>query len=337
MKISTSRCSAFVIFFLLLCSYAAAQSRSIIGKVTDENSQPLADVKIIIVGIDNPRNLTTKTDKKGEYIYLLGLNPGIYHVVARKEGYVPKRESNVKPELGEEVTVDFTLAPGADYKFPHEMSSEEMKEYLKQVDAQKETRKYSAAVAEAFDKGVAFFDKKMYAEAIEEFNKALALDPAQAAITARVADAYLEMKRYEEALAGYEKAIALSPSDSKLYNNKGVVLDKLGKKKESREAFKKASDLSPNATGGAQNLYNLGVTLYNDGNMDEAAEAFKKCIAADSNYAEAYYLLGTILSGEQGTIPDAVTAFKKYVSLGGKPENVEVAKALIEALEASIK
>lgn len=334
MKTITCKCLLPVILLLMFCSYATAQTRSILGKVTDPDGKPLADVQITITGIDNPRTLKCKTDKNGEYLYLIGLQHGIYHVVARKEGYEPKRESPVEPELGEALEVDFVLKPGEDFKFPHEMTDEERAEYLKKYNASAERRKNSAQVSEFFDKGVELFDKKMYAEAIDEWNKGLKLDPEQVVIVSRIGDAYLQMKKYDEALASYEEAIKLNPNDPKLLNNKGVVLDKMGKKKESEQAFEQASEITG---GGAQELYNLGVTKYNAGNMEEAAAAFKRAIAADSGYAEAYYLLGNCLLGNTDTICEALDTFRKYISLGGKPDNVDVAKQMIEALGSSCK
>jgi tetratricopeptide (TPR) repeat protein len=332
MKTTTCKYLLSVLLVLTFCSYATAQTRSILGKVTDPDGNPLADVQITISGIDNPRTLKCKTDKKGEYLYLIGLQHGIYHVVARKEGYEPKRESPVEPELGEEVELNFTLRPGEDYKFPHEMTDEERAEYLKKYEANTERRKNSVAVSEFFDKGVEFLDKKMYAEAIDEFNKGLELDPEQVVLVARIGDTYLKMEKYEEALASYERAIELDPTDPKLFNNKGVVLDKMGKKEESEKAFEEASQITG---GGAQELYNLGVTKYNAGNMEEAAAAFKRAIAADSGYTEAYYLLGNCLLGDTESICEALDMFRKYISLGGKADNVDVAKQMIEALGAS--
>ncbi len=110
----------------------------------------------------------------------------------------------------------------------------------------------------------------------------------------------------------------------------GVALSKLGKTAESQEAFKKAAALNPAAA--AQNFYNLGVTLVNSGKTAEAADAFKQSIAADPNFAEAYYALGMALSGKQETIPAAIEALKKYVEIGKKPDQVEVAKQIIAAL-----
>jgi len=191
--------------------------------------------------------------------------------------------------------------------------------------------KFSEAVRTHFNNGVALSDKGMHAEALDEFNQAYELDPKQPAVIARIADAYAQLGKNEEAVANYKKAIELYPDDPNLYTNMGVVLSKMGKSDESQEAFKKAAEMNPGSA--AKNYYNLGVTMINNGNMSGAADAFKQALAADPGYAEAYYQLGMALSGAQDTIPDAVEALKKYTEIGGKPEQVEIAKQIIAALE----
>jgi tetratricopeptide (TPR) repeat protein len=316
---------------LTLAVPAAAQgSRSIKGKVTDENGEGIPDVQIQILGMDIYRDLKTKTNKKGEYLYMLGLQSGVFRVVARKEGYLPEYQENIRPMLGEDTIVDFTLTPGKDQKLPFEMTQEEIDNYKKQLEIQKKREKFSAEVKEHFENGVKLTDQEMYDEALVEFNKALELSPEQPGIIARVAEIYSKQGKYEEALANYEKAIELSPSDPIFYTNKGVVLSKMGKVEESRAAFKKAAEMDP--VNAAQNYYNLGVTLVNSGNTNEAAEAFKQALVADPNYAEAYYQLGMSLSGNQETIPDAIKALEKYIQIGQRPEQVEVAKQIISAL-----
>ena len=320
-----------VIVVLASCSAALAQNRAIEGKVTDDQDQPLADVTITITGQDNPRNLQTKTGKDGKYLYLLGLQPGTYRVVARKEGFQPEKEENVKTEMGETSEINFTLTPGPDRKFVFEMSDEERKEYMKQYEEREKFRKYSEAVKKHFDTGADLFKANKYEEAAAEFNEALKLDPEQPSIYSRLGDTYRKLEKYEDSLASYKKSAELDPTNSNVYSNIGDVLNKLGREKESLEAFQKAAEMSPGG-GGAQNYYNMGVTHYNNGNLTEAAAFFRKTIEADSSYSEAYYLLATCLSGDMGTIPEAVSLFKQYIDLGGKAENVDVAKEMVKAL-----
>jgi tetratricopeptide (TPR) repeat protein len=317
---------------LTLALPAAAQSRIIKGKVTDEKGQPVADAQITIQGTDIVRTLSAKTNKKGEYTYILGLQLGTYRVIVHKAGYQPQYKENVRPQLQEDCVVDFTLVAGADQKLPFEMTAAEKEASQKQQEQQEKRRQFSAEVKADFENGVKLSDQGMYTEAIVEFNKALEKDPGQGVIIARVAEAYLKLGKNEEALANYKKAIELNPNDASLYTNMGVALSKTGKTAESREAFKKAASLNP--ASAAQNYCNLGITLVNSGNSGEAVAAFKEAIAADPNYAESYYQLGMALSGKQDTIPAAIEALKKYIQIGKKPDQVEVAKQIIVALGA---
>ncbi len=320
-----------LVVFLMLCTPVLAQTRAIEGKVTDIDGNPLADVKITIIGVDNPRRLEVDTGKDGSYLYLLGLQPGTYRVVARKEGFQPMKEENVKPEMQETVEVNFELTPGPDRKFVFEMTDEERKEYMEQYEEREKYQKYSAAVKKHFDTGVELYNKQQYEEAIVEFNEAKELDPEQPSIYSRLGDSYRKLEKYEEALASYNKSLELDPTNSNLYSNKGDVLNKLGREDESLEAFQTAAEMNPGA-GGAQNFYNMGVTHYNNGSMTEAAAFFRKTIESDNNYAEAYYLLATCLSADEETIPEALDYFQQYIDLGGKSENIEIAKQMLEFL-----
>jgi tetratricopeptide (TPR) repeat protein len=307
-----------------------AQNRIIRGKVTNDKGEPVVGAKIFIQGTDVKREYNVKTDKKGEYFYM-GIPYGQYRVICRADGYQPDYAQGIQPSISDERVVDFRLNPGQDRKLPFEMSTAEL-EKLKQDAAKAEKQKQSSAeVKAAFDAGLQLTQQGKYADAIVEFKKALEKDPEQPYVLANMADAMSKNNQNEEALAAYEKAIALKPDDAAMYTNMGVLLGKMGKMTESQEAFKKAASVNPGAAG--QNFYNLGATLVNTGKTAEAAEAFKQAIAADPNFAEAYYQLGLCLSGNQTTIPDAIKALQKYIQIGQKADQVEVAKQLIAVLQ----
>ena len=315
---------------LTLALPAAAQGRIIKGKVTDEKGQPIAEAQITIQGTDIVRTLNTKTNKNGEYSYLLGLQVATYRVIVHKAGYQPQYKSNIRPELQQECVVDFTLVPGEDQKLPFEMTAGEIEDFKKKIEQQQKRGQFTAEVKAFFENGVKLSDQGMYAEALQEFSKVLEKVPDQPVVVTRVAETYLKLGKNEEALANYKKAIELDPSDPGLYTNMGVALGKLGKIAESREAFKKAASMNP--ANAAQNYTNLGITLVSSGNTEEAAAAFKEAIAADPNYAEAYYQLGMALSAKKDTFPAAIEALKKYIQIGKKPDQVEIAKQIIAAL-----
>lgn len=326
---------AVCLVVLALALPAMAQNRIIKGKVTDDKDQPVVGAGISIQAIDSrSRKYDTKTDKKGTYIYM-GLPAGDYRIVVRAQGFSPEYVQPVRPTMSQESEINIKLTPGPDQKLPFEMSEQELDQLKKEVEKAEKRKETSAEVQAFFDAGLKLAEEKKYAEAIEEFKKALEKDPEQPNIIGNMADCYSKMDKNEEALALYQKAIAISPNEAALHTNMGVVLSKMGKSAESQEAFKKAASLNPGAS--AQNFYNIGATLVNAGKTAEAAESFKQAIAADPNFAEAYYQLGMCLSGKVETMPDAIKALQKYIQIGQRPDQVEVAKEIIKALEQSIK
>ena len=320
-------------WFLILSVIGMAQTRSIKGKVTDDKDQPVADAQISIMGMDITRNFTVKTNKKGEYLYLLGQQVATYRVVVRKEGFKPDVKENVRPELGEASQVDFKLSPGQDYRLPFEMDSKEMEEYKKRYDELQKKKQFSGEIKVAFELGVKLTQEGKLDEALVELNKALAMDAERSAIHAAIGNVHAKAGKNEEALASYQKAISLSPNDPDLYTTAGLTMNTMGKTAEAQEAFKKAASLNPAAA--AQNYYNLGVLMMNSGKADDAAEAFKQSVAADANFGESYYQLGMALSGKQATIPAAIEALKKYIEIGENRSRLKWPSRLSKPLEAN--
>ena len=57
--------------------------------MTDEEGNRIPKAEIEIVGLDGKRQYKTKTNKKGQFIYLGVWIQANYRVIARKEGYQP--------------------------------------------------------------------------------------------------------------------------------------------------------------------------------------------------------------------------------------------------------
>jgi tetratricopeptide (TPR) repeat protein len=316
---------------LVLATPGMAQNRIVKGKVVNDKKEPVVGANVAIQGIDVKREFTVKTDKKGQYFYM-GIPAGEYRIVVRAAGYEPDFQQPVKPTTQAEAEVNFELKPGnMNQKLAFELSKEELEKAKQEAGKAAQQKQLLGEVKAAFDSGLALAQQGKNEEAIVEFKKALEKDPEQAYIHANLAEALSKTNKLDEALAEYQKAIALKPDDAAMYTNMGVLLGKMGKHQESQEAFKKAASLSPGSA--AQNFYNLGATLVNSGKAAEAAEAFKQAIAADPNFAEAYYQLGISLSGNPASMPDAIKALQKYIEIGQKPDQVEVAKQLITALQ----
>ena len=87
-----------------------------------------------------------------------------------------------------------------------------------------------------------------------------------------------------------------------------------------------------------------GAFLMNASKSDQAVEEFRKGIAADPNYAESYFYLGSMLAGKSTvdasgkmTPPEGtIDALQKYLQLKPDGPNAQSAKELIGALGAKV-
>jgi tetratricopeptide (TPR) repeat protein len=80
------------------------------------------------------------------------------------------------------------------------------------------------------EKGNTLFNQRKYEEAIEYYDKALAIDPNNKEFLNNKANALDELNKYEESIHYYDKALAIDPNYTLAKDNKKSVLEKIPKK-----------------------------------------------------------------------------------------------------------
>ncbi|MGM5485292.1 MAG: tetratricopeptide repeat protein [Nanobdellota archaeon] len=80
-------------------------------------------------------------------------------------------------------------------------------------------------------------DKGLLLKAVEDYDKAISLDPYTDAFHFNKAIALEDLGEKYEAIRAYDRAISLNPSKEKAYMNKSLVLHDLGKISEARECL----------------------------------------------------------------------------------------------------
>lgn len=91
-----------------------------------------------------------------------------------------------------------------------------------------------------YAKGTTLLKEGKYSEAIECFDKAIAIDPKYAPAWGNKGSVLLVQEKYSEAIECYDKAIALDPNYALAWYFKGWALKSLGRNAEAQECFDKA-------------------------------------------------------------------------------------------------
>jgi tetratricopeptide (TPR) repeat protein len=307
--------AAAIVAMIGLAAPAWAQTGMVKGKVVDSSGKPVEGAKVAIEFKDGiTRKFEVKTNKKGEYIQI-GLQPGNYQITAAKDGVGTATQSQ-KVGLGDGAPIDLTLAAAA--AGGGEASKEEL------------------AFRKVFNEGVTASKAGNQDAALKGFQDALALRPDCYACAYNIAGAYLAKKDDAKAEEALLAAAKLDPNAADPYHQLANLYN--GQKK-----FDKAAEMSAEASkrgggaggaggAGAETLYNQGVVLWNAGKIGDAKAAFEGAIKAKPDYADAHYWIG-MANLNEGKMPEAATAFEKYMQLAPTGQYADQAKGILATIK----
>jgi protein O-mannosyl-transferase len=159
--------------------------------------------------------------------------------------------------------------------------------------------------------GMALAERKQYAEAIAEYQKALDIKSDFADVHNNLGAALDASGRRDEAMAHFQQALGIKPDFAEVYNNLGTALDESGQYDEALANYRKAVECKPNFTSA---YYNIGNTLFRQGKMAEATEYFQKALELKPNHADAHNNLGAALA-TLGRTDEAIDHYRKAIQL----------------------
>jgi eukaryotic-like serine/threonine-protein kinase len=152
--------------------------------------------------------------------------------------------------------------------------------------------------------------------ALQEFQKALNINPRDADAITGMATIYERMSHLDEAEANYKRAIALRPDYWGGYASLANFYDRQNRMQDAIAQQKRVIQLTPDNPVAYANLGAEYMTL-NDAQSSAAAEAaFKKSIELAPNY-QAYANLGLFYS-DRGQYAEAAEALRKALELNDK-------------------
>ncbi len=319
-----------------------AQTGGLTGSVKDEKGNTLVGYQVLIERQEIKGNYHTKTDKKGNYVYV-GLPIGNYKIsLVDPNGRTVFFFNNKHVGLGDPTEVDFDLAKE---RATAQKEQQANPEYQKRLEDQSKEQKQMTGLKQLYDQANALFEQKKYAEAAAAFEQAMpmAKDKNLAIVTARAAESYDKARQFDKALEYYQKAVATNPTDANLHNGLGNVYAEMNKIPEAQAEFQKSAELNP--SGARSAYFNLGAIMYNVGKMDEAAAAFKKSTEVDPNFADAYYWRSLALMGKatltaDGRIvapPGTAEALETYLKLEPNGKNAASAQQMLQTIQGQVQ
>jgi len=166
-------------------------------------------------------------------------------------------------------------------------------------------------------RGSAYALKGQYAEALPDFDKAIALNPRFVKAHSGRGIALAGLGRFEEAIREHSRAIRLKPDSADAYNSRGSAFGNLGQMDAAIEDFDKAISLDPKFE---EPYYNRGTAYESKGELDAAIKDFDKAIALWPEYALAYVSRGMVYD-KQGRYELAIEDYDKAIRL--RPDYAE--------------
>ena len=305
---STRLVTAVLLTVLLgLAPVAFAQSTMVKGKVIDAKQQPLAGVTITVEALGGSgQKLTTKTDKKGEFVQLL-TQSGQYRIAA-SDPKIGTASNDTRVVLGKASEMTIVLAP---------------------TTAANDAAK-AAELTKLFEEGVTASRASNHDAAIAKFNEALVMAPACFDCQFNIGVALMAKKDEKGAEEAWKKAVEMKPDYAEALNALSTLYN--NQKRFDEAAAMSAKAASGGGAGGADATFNQGIILWNQGKIAEAKVKFEETLKANANHADAHYQLGMALLNE-GKLPEAVAEFEAYVKIAPDGQNATQAKGMIAQLK----
>jgi tetratricopeptide (TPR) repeat protein len=164
--------------------------------------------------------------------------------------------------------------------------------------------------------------------ALTHYSREMQLSPDLAPVAVNHATLLAELGRDEQAVAGFEGVLEKFPGESAVYPELAALYFKLGRDEEGQAILTR---LEESAAADPSAWYLIGARFSNRGQLEQAVDAYRKCLAIDPTHADATRELG-FLSIRTGDKEGALGLLRKYLEL--RPDAPDAAQ--VRAIEGSL-
>ena len=181
-----------------------------------------------------------------------------------------------------------------------------------------------------YNEGAEAYNSGDVATAISKFQQAADLDPSLVQARLALAKLLFAEGSLSEALARAEEVVVLLPDNADALR---IVYDSALRLDDPETAAKALDGLAKSdPKWAATGLFQLAVELYNNGQMNEAAQALEKVLEVEPDHARAHYLLGVALFNTGQTGP-ASEHLRRFIELAPDDPDAVIAKDLLAYAE----
>jgi tetratricopeptide (TPR) repeat protein len=174
--------------------------------------------------------------------------------------------------------------------------------------------------------GTEYLKQGKVENAIKQFRKVIEIDSEFARVHINLCRAYLIKRKPDAAYSEIKKFLELEPDSAEGYEQMGAVFQQKGDSSKALEAWKKAAELDPKRI---QPLAESALLLMEQGDDERAQELLEKAHALSPSSSRVHYALASLYRKQKKT-KEALDELR--IAQKGDPENVIILEALGELL-----
>ncbi|HLY37999.1 MAG TPA: tetratricopeptide repeat protein, partial [Candidatus Binatia bacterium] len=159
--------------------------------------------------------------------------------------------------------------------------------------------------------GFVLLDRGRLAEALEHFERAVAIEPWYAKAWVNLGLGLAALGRSDDAIARYRDAIRLDPTFAPAHYDLALELSEHGRLDEAIAEFREALRLDP---GRAKTENGLGLALARSGRLDEAVGHYQAALAIDPRLVAVHNNLAVVFE-DLGRVDEAIAHYREAVRL----------------------
>lgn len=167
------------------------------------------------------------------------------------------------------------------------------------------------------NRGLAKAELLDYVGAINDYNKVNKISPGLKKTFVNLGNAKFKLQDYEGAIADYSSAIEISQNDASVFHSRGFAKSKINDFQGALKDFDKAIELEPSLI---QAFYNRAVVKGHLNDSKGAIQDYSRAIQLNPQFDSAYYNRG-VEKGLQKNYLGAIQDFTKAIQLNSRVPN----------------